>query len=231
MDFGDPVLPDRFWAKVYPCPITGCWFWGAAQHSTLPYGIWRVAGRNERAHVSSFLAAGGVLSPDKPNALHSCDQAACVRPEHLRAGTQAENVDDARRRGRLPVGTNSRLSADQVVDLRQRYADGERVAVLEREFGISSGGISLIVRGLHWASVGGPITVNRPKRGHANPARDRQTCTHGHALTAENVRWKPNPSCRSGFERLCVECRRRSSRAMAAKRKAARAAMRERDAA
>lgn len=65
-------------------------------------------------------------------------------------------------------------------------------------------------------------------------AKDRQrggryaqtTCAHGHRLTPDNVRLKPNPSCRSGYERICRTCDRRRNSEQAARRKAARAARR-----
>ena len=38
MDYGDPRLPDRFWAKVYPEPNTGCWLWSGATTGN-GYGI------------------------------------------------------------------------------------------------------------------------------------------------------------------------------------------------
>src|SRR5690606_32773329 len=50
------------------------------------------------------------------------------------------------------------------------------------------------------------------------------TCTHGHALTPDNTRMKPNPACRSGYDRSCRTCARRRNSEQAARRKAARAA-------
>ena len=26
-NFGDERLPQRFWSKVSPCPMSGCWIW------------------------------------------------------------------------------------------------------------------------------------------------------------------------------------------------------------
>lgn len=53
-------------------------------------------------------------------------------------------------------------------------------------------------------------------------------CTHGHEFTKENTWWKPNSRVRSGFERVCITCRKRLNREQAARRKAARAARKDR---
>lgn len=222
MDYGDPRLPDRFWDKVYPCPVTGCWLWGAAHHDTLPYGIWRVAERNERAHVSLFLAAGGEINAAAPHVLHSCDQPPCVRPEHLRSGTPTENSADAKQRNRMRLGNRSALTSSQVAQLRQRYADGEDCASLSEEFKISGPAISMIVRGLRWPNAGGPRTFGR----HAKPSpRDeRPICGSGHSMADDdNVRLKPNKACRTGFERVCRTCQREQNPRSAALRRVTRA--------
>ncbi len=227
MDYGDACLPQRFWDKVYPCPVTGCWLWGGAQHDTLPYGIWRLDGKAARAHVSALTASGVGMTEEKPHVLHSCDQPPCVRPEHLRPGTPAENSDDMVRRNRNRVGRRSCLDESRVIELRCRYAEGEPVAALAEEFGIGQSAISHIVRGLHWRGAEGPLTVGRKKSGHPDPKRLRPECGKGHALVGDNLWLKPNKNCRSGFERVCRKCRCEHSKNHSARRKAARAANRE----
>lgn len=92
----------RFWPKVNKQgrihPTLGqCWEWTAAVNE-FGYGLFRVNGRNVRAHRWAYermagpIPAGLVLD-------HLCRNPACVRPAHLEPVTQQENS----RRG-LPGG-------------------------------------------------------------------------------------------------------------------------------
>jgi hypothetical protein len=54
-----------------------------------------------------------------------------------------------------------KLSADQVVELRQRYADGATTPELSRDYGVSFRHVSGIVSGRYWRRVGGPRTTGR----------------------------------------------------------------------
>ena len=86
--------------------------------------------------------------------LHFCDNPPCINPEHLRVGTDAENVADRQARGRFVKGhvyrgeTNpgAKLSNQQVSDLRTRYAQGGiRQEALASEYGITQSYVSEIV--------------------------------------------------------------------------------------
>jgi hypothetical protein len=91
---------DRFWAKVEK--NDGCWLWrGATAGGRLKYGRFvRTAGRGTmQAHRFSFMVAFGWL-PTRGVVAHKCDTPLCVRPDHLMAMTQAENVRDMIAKGR-----------------------------------------------------------------------------------------------------------------------------------
>ena len=93
MNFGDPRLPDRFWSKVAPCPMSGCWLWIAA--TVNGYGKTGGGPRgdrwNARAHRYSYVALVG----DVPVGLdldHLCRVRCCVNPAHLEPVTRAVNM-------------------------------------------------------------------------------------------------------------------------------------------
>lgn len=53
------------------------------------------------AHRVAWELANGQPVPADMRILHKCDNALCVRPDHLRLGTQAENIADAITKGRF----------------------------------------------------------------------------------------------------------------------------------
>jgi hypothetical protein len=89
-------IEERFWAKVDK--TEGCWLWKAAISGgrrgakERGYGYFGITSKNiVRAHRWSYEQAYGPI----PRGLvldHLCRVARCVRPEHLRAVTQAENI-------------------------------------------------------------------------------------------------------------------------------------------
>jgi hypothetical protein len=141
----------KFWSKVNR--TDGCWLWTDAPDPG-GYGLLRVGRRKFRAHRVSWMIAYG----DIPGGLfvcHHCDVKACVRPDHLFLGTPADNVQDAARKGRLPLGERnhkSKLTREQVGVIRSRIAAGESMYSLAREYGVSRPSIRAIRLGTSWAT-------------------------------------------------------------------------------
>lgn len=85
-----------------------CWRWLGASFPS-GHGTFRFRGHNEGAHRVSLCAHGGKITYGKPFAIHSCDNPWCVKPSHLRSGTQLENMRDrdSRNRGKWHSGDNN----------------------------------------------------------------------------------------------------------------------------
>lgn len=87
---------DRFWSKVKKSE--GCWEWQATL-SNKGYGQFRVDGKLALSHRFAYeLAKGPILKG--LHILHSCDNPACVNPDHLSVGTRADNMQDMTSKGR-----------------------------------------------------------------------------------------------------------------------------------
>lgn len=91
--------------------------------------------------------------------LHLCDNPPCYRYDHLRLGTQADNLRDAHDKGRMLTPEpkrghahhSSKLTEEQVLLIRQRYAAGGVThRQLADEYGVSHRNIGLIVRRQIW---------------------------------------------------------------------------------
>ena len=95
----DPVK--RFWRRVKK--TRGCWLYQGHQQKRGYCQFWTPEDGVIYAHIFSFKLHGGKLTKRKPLVCHTCDVGNCVRPSHLWAGSQKENIADMIAKGRKPL--------------------------------------------------------------------------------------------------------------------------------
>jgi hypothetical protein len=143
------ITPPEKWIEVDRGYRTPCREW-QGNRSVDGYGTIKFENKQLKLHRVMYERTHGEIPTGKV-VMHLCDNPPCANPDHLKVGTQQENIQDAKRKGRTNAQKN--LTPEQVHELRLRYREGERQEHLEREFGIPGGTVSRIVNGIIYRSV------------------------------------------------------------------------------
>lgn len=113
-------VKQRFESKIY-YSIDGCWYWTGPINRG-GYGLLRVDGKNIGSHRLSYLIYKGDFKQSL-FVCHTCDNRACVNPDHLFLGTMTDNMRDMwrKQRGVSSPGEKSgsaRLTEKDVLAIR-----------------------------------------------------------------------------------------------------------------
>ena len=150
---------DRFWNLV-EIPEAGGdvhWLWRGSKNNK-GYGQFHLGGgsRHVLAHRFAYELTHGSVPPGLI-VMHDCDTPACVNPEHLLAGTNAQNQRDMALKGRAgnrgERSPGAKLSEPIVQTIRVRAADGETCASLAKEFRVSHTLIRGVINRSRWRHV------------------------------------------------------------------------------
>jgi len=186
------TFADAFWNRVKKTGDDGCWLWQGARTKT-GYGMVYADGKRYYAHRVSHQMEHGTIG-DSVSVLHHCDNPPCVRPDHLFAGTQADNVRDMVRksRGKNQSFGKTHCKHGHVFDLANTRIDrsGYRVCIICSR-----------------------LKQERQRRAKGIIPRDQYQplrkgfCVRGHPLSENNLRiLKRVRSGHTTIEHICREC-------------------------
>src|ERR1700744_1081828 len=123
----------------YSITESGCWQW-TGLIDFYGYGVVVIKGKENRAHRISYQLHKG-MNNGAHVIMHLCDNKRCINPEHLREGTQQENIDDMMQKRRNRSG--KKLNPEMVAEIKRRIGKESNKA-LAKEFGVDPTSISAI---------------------------------------------------------------------------------------
>lgn len=150
---------ESFWAKIAQSP-TGCWEWQGCRNK-LGYGFLSILGVRVKSHRVAWVLVNGEIPTDN-SICHRCDNPPCCRPDHLFAGSGADNMRDAAGKGRNGMQRhpeslagerhgNAKLTLERVALIRSTYAAGQANQYeLAAQFGVHQCTIWAVLHGKTW---------------------------------------------------------------------------------
>lgn len=151
----DHLADERLRQRGWEVSESGCWVIGGYRCSN-GYGYIRVRSKRYQAHRAAYIAWVGAI-PEKHLVRHLCDNPPCINPGHLLTGTHKDNSRDMVDRGRGQAGEkhwNARLTFDDVVSIRSRYAKGGVYhRQLAEEYKVSRVTVTRILTNSLWPAI------------------------------------------------------------------------------
>jgi hypothetical protein len=146
-------LAKRFWSKVDKSGA--CWLWTGCvrrlnDNYKQPWFTVNKIGR--RAYRVAWELTNGPIPPGL-QVMHDCDNPVCVRPDHLRLGTQQENMRDMVSRGRSASGERHSQAVFTLAEARRvkaMVASGVRVCDIAKALGHKYATVYGIASGTTW---------------------------------------------------------------------------------
>lgn len=135
---------------------SGCLIWQGYKN-WFGYGAVKIGGRVWPAHRYYYHKAHPLEEIKGMVVMHICDVRGCVNPQHLRLGTQTQNLRDMHTKGRQGGAPgiknfNAKLTEAQVHEIRSLRGTASQSEVARR-YNVSQVTISYIWIGKTWKSL------------------------------------------------------------------------------
>jgi hypothetical protein len=145
---------DRFLQYVHK--TENCWNWTGYLNER-GYGQFDYNQKTCLAHRVSFILFKEAI-PEGLFILHSCDNRKCVNPDHLRIGTNQENMNDKVARGRqafMKGETNGRSKLKEIVvrEIIELSNSGISQKEIANQFEINNSTVSKIINKKLWGHL------------------------------------------------------------------------------
>jgi DNA-binding XRE family transcriptional regulator len=112
--------------------------------------------KRKSVHRVMFELHNGEI-PDKILVCHTCDNPACINPDHLFLGTNQDNVNDKLAKNRQAKGSKlpqAKLNEEKVLEIKRDLAKKNLTQKeIAKKYGISERTISSIKTGTLWSHV------------------------------------------------------------------------------
>ena len=136
-----------------------CWGWNGHLdkngYPTLRFGSDGKGFKERRVSRISWLLYRGEI-PKGKYLCHKCDNPSCTNPDHLFLASAKENSEDMVKKGRGNKGLkhgNSKLTEEQVKEIKIMYRDGYKVTLIMEKFDICRVNVHQIGKNKTWKHI------------------------------------------------------------------------------